>query len=138
MHGTYPVGHWFWLYCWLIGIGQFGPLGFGLYQVNHCQQLIRVDYLAHVRAYLISKHCQYAYHLTSFLSLQLAHLIVGLYHLSGFYKHSLTCGTLVVHYTVYPALQLWLHRYHQSSVAHGRGGILVHQSVALGGMQYSI
>ena len=138
MDGTNPVDNRFGLYGWFKSLSQLSPLGLGLNQVDHSQQLIRVDYLAHVRAYLISKYGKYAYHLAALFGLQLAHLVVCLNHLGWLNKHRLTSSTLIVHNTVNTALYLWSHWYHQSSVAHSGGSILIYQPIALGRMQYSI
>ena len=89
-------------------------------------------------AHLVAEYGQDAYHLSALLGLQLAHFVVGLHHLSRFDEDRLTCGRLVVNDTVDTPFHLRCYGYHQSSVAHGRGSVLIDDAVLLCRVQYSI
>ena len=103
-----------------------------------CQEAVGVENLFDVGAHLVGKDGEYADDLASLLGLHLAHAVVGLYHLGGLDEDGLTRGTLVVHDAIDFPFDARRHRQHQSAVAQGGRSVLVHQSVALGGMQYSI
>ena len=111
---------------------------FGVYQVDSSQETVGVQYLLDVRAHLVREDGEDADHLAALLGLQLTHAVVGLHHLGRLNEDGLSCGTLIVHNTVYLPLQSWCHRNHQSSVAQRGCRILVNQSVALCRVQYSI
>ena len=111
------------------------PFCLGVYQVDLCQQLVGVENIVDVRPYFTSKHRQDADHLPALLSFQLTYLVVGFHHFGRLDKHGLSRGTLIMYDTVDPALHRGSHRQHQSSVAHGGGSILIHQSVLLGCVQ---
>ena len=113
------------------GLRQCRPFGFGLNEVDLCQELVGVENLFYVRAYLVSKDGKDADDLPSLLCFQLAHLVVGLHHFGWFDEHGLTCCTLIVNDTIDTTLHLWRYWQYQSSVAHCGGCVLLHESVFL-------
>ena len=136
--GSYPVDVWPVFHFGLEGLREFCQLRLGVYQVDACQELVRLEYLFHMWAHLVAEYGQDAYYLAALLSLQLAHFVVGLHHFRRFDEDRLTCGRLVVHDTVDAPFHLRCYGYHQSSVAHGRGGVLIDDAVLLCRVQYSI
>ena len=135
MHGADPVQMRLVFHHGLESLGEFSQLRLGENQVDLRQELIRLEDLSHMRTHLVGKHRQDTDHLATLLGLQLTHLIVGLHHFGRFDKHGLSRGTLIVHDTVDPAFHLRRHGQHQSTVAHRRGSIFLHQSVFLGSVQ---
>ena len=126
MDGAYPVDMGFVDDFWLKGLCLLGQFALRLNQVDDSQETVGVQYLFHVGAYLVGKDGEDAYHLAALLCLQLTHAVVGLHHLGRLYVDGLSCGTLVVHNTVDLTFQAWGYGNHQTAVAQGRGGILVH------------
>ena len=122
----------------LVGLGQFGPLCLRLNQVDGGQELVGVEYLFRVGPHLVGEHGQDADDLAALGGLQFAHLVVGLYHFGRLDEHGLAGSRLIVNDTVDASLHLGRHGYHQPAVAHGGGGVLVHETVLLCGVQYSI
>ena len=84
-----------------------------------------------MRAYFISKYRQDTNYLTTFLCLQLAHLIISLDNFGRLNKHRFTSSTLIVNNTIDTPLYLRSHWDYQSSVTHRWSRILIYQSVAL-------
>ena len=116
----------------------FCKRGLGVYQVYLCQKLVRPENLGHVGTYLVGEYRQYAYDFAALGGFQLAHLVVRLHHLRRLDEYGLSRGRLIVYDAVDAAFHLWCHGDHQPAVAHGGGCILVHKSVFLSRVQYSI
>ena len=114
------------------GIRLDGKFCFGSNEVDLGQEQIGIKDVSDVRTHFVTEHGQDADDLTALLGFQLADAIVGLYYLGRFNKDGLACGTLVVNDAVDTLLQVGGYGYHQSTVAHGGGCILVNESVALG------
>ena len=138
VNGVNPVQMGLGLHFGLESLRQLGQFRLGVDQVYLCQELVGVENIVHMGPELVGKHGEYAYDLASLGSLQLAHLVVGLYYLCRLNKHGLSRGRLIVHNTAYLSLHARRYGNHQSTVANGGCHILVHQPVFLGGVQYSI
>ena len=103
-------------------------------RANHIycgKERVRRRYLPDVWAHLLREFRQYSYYLLSFCRFQFSYAVVSLHHLGRLYEHRLSRCRLVVYYTLNFSLHSGRYRYHQSSVAKGRGDVLLHQSFAL-------
>ena len=132
VHGLYPVDVRLLLHSRFHRLRQVGQRGLGVEEVDDAEELVGLEDLVDMRAHLVAEHGEDADDLAALLGLQLADAVVGLHHLRRLDEHRLSCGTLVVHDAADAPFHAGRHGNHQTSVAHRRRCVLVHQAVALG------
>ena len=138
MDGLYPVNVRTLQECWLYSLGEVSQLRFSPDEVDDGQELVGVQNVGHVGTHLVAEHREYAYDLAPFLSLQLAYAVIGLDDLRRLDKYRLSRCRLIVDDAVDAFFQVRCYGDDQSAVAHGWCRVLVHQSVLLCSVQYSI
>ena len=94
-----------------------GERSLGVYEVDVGQKVLGEQYLLGMGAYVVGHLLEYADNLMSLVALELAYMVVGLYHLGRLHIHGASACRLVVYDTTYLALQSGRHGQYQSSVA---------------------
>ncbi len=138
MHGLYPVNHGLALHNGLAGVKINRQACLGTDKVNLCHERVRIQYGGYLGAYAVSECNEYAGDLTFLVGLKFANAVVCLDHLLGFDEYGLARCGLIVNYTAYLAFQAGGYRKYQSTVTHGRSGILVDQTVTLGLLENAV
>ena len=126
-----PVNHRFAAYVRFYCAHCFGEYGFGADKVYFAQEAVAWKDVSYLRPQLVGKFLEYSCHLAQFGATQLAYPVVGFHYFGRFDKHGAPCGRLVVYNAAYLAFQCRGNGYHQSSVAHGGGDVLVDVAFAL-------
>ena len=135
MDGIHPVEHGTGVDVGADGLHVDGRERLGADEVDDAQEVHRAEDVGDVWTHLGGEFVEDADDFALLLTLQLTYAVVGLHHLGRLYEDGLTRSRLVVDDALDFAFQRRCHGDDEASVAHGGVDVLVHKSLALGGVE---